>query len=222
MKIYKEDGEAIPAIQVLPDADPAPTGYTETTDIVEVERYGRKKVDPELAGWCDRLCLRDKLKSLIYTKMGVAVPADVDDQTKWDLLTAGEKQVAADYYVIGKESFFLEVENDLRVWTMKATEFRHWTMEDRKGRAELAESILFMRLLNLADAKQCMADLHQIAPDTVIDIDGATNKLNGMVRVKSLSQQYVEGLEDLATDGMRQVYVMNCLTPLTVTTKRLC
>lgn len=205
MKIYTEDNEAIPAIQVLPDVDPAPTGYTEVTDIVDAKKYGLSAIDPEIVGWSDRLCLRSKLKVLVYTKMGVAAPADVDDQTKWDLLTAGEKEVAAKYFIISKESFFLEVENDLRLWTVRAGDFRHWTMEDRKLRAEMAESILFMRLQNVDDAKQCMADLHQIAPDTVIDIDGATNKLNGKARVKDLSQQYVEGLEDAASDGIAAV-----------------
>ena len=32
MKLYIEDGEALPAVKYLEDADPAPDGYTETTD----------------------------------------------------------------------------------------------------------------------------------------------------------------------------------------------
>ena len=132
----------------------------------------------------------------------VAVPADVDNQTNWDYLTSDEKAIACNYFVVGKEDFFLEVVNDLRHWTVLSGEHRRWTMEARSHRAELAESILFMRMQNLPDAKQCMADLHQIAKDTVIDIDDVTNKVSEKVRVKSLSQQYVEGLEDEANDGV--------------------
>jgi len=203
MKLYKENGEAKhPNIQVLPDADPAPSGYTEITDIVEANKYGSNAINPNTAGWRDKLCFRTKLKTMIYTKMGVAVPADVDDQAKWDLLTDEEKKIAADLFVIGKESFFLEVENDLRAWTLRAGEYRCWTMNCRRERAELCESILFMRMLNLGDSKQCLADLTQIARDTVITIDDVTDKVSDKVRVKSMVVQYVEGLEDEANDGV--------------------
>jgi len=134
--------------------------------------------------------------------MGVAVPADADDQVKWDLLTAAEKKIAAELFLIGRESFFIEVENDVREWTFRAGEHRRWTMEARESRAKLAESILFMRLDNLGDAKQAMADLSQIALDTVIDIDDATKKVKGKVRVKRLRDMYKEGLEDVEHDGV--------------------
>jgi hypothetical protein len=106
------------------------------------------------------------------------------------------------YFIVGKESFLLEVNNDLRYWTITAGQYRAWTMQARMQRAELAESILFMRMLNVADAKQCMADLHQIALDTVIIIDEITNMVTNNVRVKSLNRQYVEGLESQENDGV--------------------
>lgn len=91
MKIYKEDNEAIPGIKVLPDADQAPAGFSEIVDIEEAHRYGIKKVSKGLAGWTDRLSFRSKMKQMIYTKMQIASPEDVNDQAKWDLLSPAEK-----------------------------------------------------------------------------------------------------------------------------------
>lgn len=202
MKLYIEDGQTYPAIKVLQDADPAPTGFSEITDIVQANKYGLGVIDRCISGWCDKLSFRTKMKEMIYTKMQVAAPADVDDQAKWDLLTAAEKKIAAELFVIGKESFFLEVNNDLRHWTLKAGEYRTWSMEARQQRSDLAESILFMRMANLSDAKQASADLSQIALDTVIDIDDVSKKVQSKVRVKRLNRQYVEGLEDEEHDGV--------------------
>lgn len=92
------------------------------------------------------------------------------------LIKSCRKSIAANYFLIGKESFFLEVENDLRAWTVKAGEYRSWSMAARTERAELAESILFMRMADVANAKQALADLSQIAKDTVIDIDDVTKR----------------------------------------------
>ena len=40
MKLYIEDNEAIPAVQVLPDADPTPNGFTEKVSIADWDKYG--------------------------------------------------------------------------------------------------------------------------------------------------------------------------------------
>lgn len=202
MKLYKENNETIPAIKVLSDIEAAPAGYTEIVDIVEAYNEGMKAISPEKAGWCDKLSFRSKIKTMVYTKMVIVVPADVDDQTKWDLLTAAEKQIAAELFLIVKESFFLEVVNDLRHWTLEAGHYRHWTTEARNHRAKLAESILFMRMLNLSEAKLVLSDLNQIALDTVIDIDDITKKVKGKVKVKKLNDMYIEGLEDEENDGV--------------------
>lgn len=61
MKLYVEDNEAIPSVQVLPDADPAPDGFTEKVTIADWDSYGlqgtTKKglrdvyINQFLAGW---------------------------------------------------------------------------------------------------------------------------------------------------------------------------
>ena len=61
MKIYIEDGESLPAVQVLPDADSAPTGFTEATTITNVIRYAGK------VGGYDYKAIRSKVQVLAAT-----------------------------------------------------------------------------------------------------------------------------------------------------------
>jgi hypothetical protein len=202
MKIYIENGQAHPVVQALPDADPAPVGYTLTEDIVDAHKYGARAVATGLLGWGDRMCVRTKIKDLIYIKMGIVVNNDLRDQAKWDLLTVQEKKIACKYFIVSKDSFFAEVENDDRYWVYEASKYRVWSMKARKIRADLADSILFMRMYDVGDAKLLMADMRQIAFDTEIIIDGITNKTTSPIRIKSLRQQYIEGLESNNLDGV--------------------
>lgn len=202
MKIYKEDGENIPAVQVLQDADPAPNGYSEVTDIVEACELGTKAISISTPGWTDKLCFRDKIKTLVYTKMQIAAPEDVNDPAKWALLTAGEKSVAAHLFLVGLDAFLLEVVNDSRYWLIKAGEYRNWTQAVRQERAERAEAVVFMRMEHVGDAKLVLADLSQISKDTVLDVDDVSKKLNDKARVKRLNRMYIEGLEDEEHDGV--------------------
>ena len=202
MKLYKEDNEAIPGYQILPDGEAAPTGFTEVTDIVEFEKYGCGTTEANLVGWTDKLCFRNKIKTLIYTKMQVAVPEDVANQAKWDLLNAAEKSIAAHYFIVGTESFLMEVVNDARYWVVQAGDYRDWTQKVRATRSELCESVIFLRMQSLADAKLILADMNQIAKDTVLDIDDVTKKLNIKAPVKRMNQMYIEGLVDEANDGV--------------------
>jgi len=203
MKLYKEDDEALyPNIKVLPDGDAAPAGYTQIDDIAQAHKFGLSALSEGAPGWGDKLAFRSKIKTMVYTKMQVAAPADADDPAKWDLLSDAEKSIAANLFLIGAEAFFLEVENDLRAWAIKAGQYRCWTQGVREHRAELAEAILFMRMANLGEAKLVLADLTQIALDTIIDIDPITKKTKGKVRVKKLNRMYIEGLEDEEHDGV--------------------
>lgn len=201
MKIYKENGETHPAIIVQDDVTAAPSGYTEITDIEGIAFYGVKAIDPQISGWSDKKCVRDKLKIAIYTKMQVAAPADVEDPAKWNNLTAAEKSVACHWFLVGKESFQLEVVNDDRYWVLEAEKYREWTMEVKDFRLKIMEAIVFRRTVALTDAKQILADLSQIYKDTEVDIDGATKKLNKKVRVKRMNDMYREGITSLADDG---------------------
>ena len=202
MKIYLEDTPTYPAVIVLQDNDPAPEGYDEITSIVDMATHGLGSLSMDLVGWTDKLSFKTKLKGMIYAKMGVTVPADVDDLAKWDLLDDDEKSIAAHYFVIGRESFFLEVKNDPRYWVIQAGEYRCWTQELRTHRAELCDAVIFLRMQNLDDAKSILADLNQIAKDTEIELDEVTFKTKKKVRVKRLNRMYIEGLRDAEHDGI--------------------
>jgi len=202
MKIYKESTGDYPAVKVQDDATPTPSGYVEVTDIVELERYGVQGIDINISGWYDKKCVRGKLKTAVYAKMQVTAPADVEDQAKFDLLTDEEKSIATHWFLVGKEDFQLEVVNDDRYWSVKAHEYRCWTMAVRQERLEIMEAIVFRRVLDVAYAKGVLADLNQITKDTVIDIHDLTKELVNPVKSKRMTRMYVEGLESEENDGV--------------------
>jgi hypothetical protein len=201
MKIYIEDGQDIPAVKITQDGDPAPSGYTEVTSIVDIASYGSKAVDPSIKGWSDKKCVRDKLRTAVYTKMQIAIPSDVENPSKWANLDAAEKSIAVHWFLVGKEEFQTEVVNDDRYWVLEAEKYRKWTMDVKDFRLKIMEAIVFRRTVSLADAKQILADLSQIYVDTVVDIDAGTKKLNQKVRIRKMGDMYVEGITSLADDG---------------------
>jgi len=202
MKIYKKDNEDIPAIKVQDNNEPSPSDYTEITTIDDLMSLGLGSTDISIPGWTDMICFRDKLKELVYTKMGVTSPEDIEDQNKWDLLSDLEKKASAEFFIVGRESFLLEVENDLRYWTVKSMEYRDWTQKVRFKRLEIMESIVFLRIQDICDAKIILADINQIAKDTVIEKDDLTKKLINPIRIKRMGRMYIEGLEDEENDGV--------------------
>lgn len=202
MKIYKQNGQAIPDIKVLKDSSDAPSGFSEVTDIVEIANYGSQRISIDTSGWFDKKCIRERLKIAIYTKMQVSDPSHVNDQSKWDLLTDEEKHVAAHWFTVNKDDFLLEVNDSLRYWTIQALEYRNWTMAARTQRMNIMEAIVYLRMNDVGYAKDVLSDLSQIMEDTVIDIDDVTKKLKGKVRIKRMTRMYIDGLESEAHDGV--------------------
>ena len=82
MKLYIEDSEAIPAIQVLPDADPAPSGFTEDTSIEGWDKYALR------FGNVDFKAVRAEIKTLVASKT-------------YALCTTAEKIIALQFFVAG-------------------------------------------------------------------------------------------------------------------------
>ena len=202
MKIYIENGQIKhPAIIVQDDTTSAPLGYTEGNSIEDISYYGLKAIDPKISGWSDKKCVRDKLKIAVYTKMQITSPLDVEDQNKWDLLSDREKSIAAHWFLVGKESFQLEVVNEDRYWVIKAIEYRKWTEEVKTFRLRIMEAIVFRRTSSISDAKQILSDLSQIYVGTIIDIEDSTKKLREKVRVKRMNDMYVEGITSHEDDG---------------------
>jgi len=89
MKLYIENNETIPAVQILQDSDLAPSGYTLIDTIDNYVNHG-----PALVGstknFMDWMCLRDKIKELIIAITG-------PDFANWSNLSDSEKKAAAIY-----------------------------------------------------------------------------------------------------------------------------
>lgn len=202
MRVFIENDEQYPAVKVIQDTDTPPTGYSEVSSIVGVAKHGVNVIDINTKGWYDKKCVREKLKVMVYTKMQVSLPEHVDDQTKWDLLTLEEKSIATHWFIVGKESFQMEVVNDDRYWVVEAHKYRDWTMKARDSRLKIMEAIVFRRVKDIAYAKKVLSDLMQITKDTVIDIDDITNKLVNKVTAKGMARMYIEGLESVENDGI--------------------
>lgn len=200
MKIYIEDNEANPATKILVDSDPAPIGYTETTDIVTIEKVGMEALNEPVVGWRDKKNVRSKLKDLVYAKMGVTVPADVEDDTKYDLLTDAEKYIALHWFILGKEEWQTALISDDFYWTDKAADYRDWSKECRALRLRRMEALVFRRMLNLEEAKDVMLDLQQILQGTPIPLDGGGNTTS-KVRIRKLNDTFVDGVEGTLEDN---------------------
>ena len=85
MKLYIEDNQTLPAVQVLQDADPAPVGFTESNTIDDWYKYGSRVLD-QYYGF-NYLVWRSKILSLV---VAIVDPTYVN----WDNLTVEQKEIA--------------------------------------------------------------------------------------------------------------------------------
>lgn len=180
------------------------TGYTDKTTIENVGKYGEEitRASP-IAAWRDKKNVRDLIKTLVYTKMGVAVAADTENDTKYALLTTAEQSVALHWFVLGKESWQLAVVNDDKYWTENAASYRVWTTEQvRRTRLRRMESLIFRRLLYLEQAKDILLTMTQVLEGTPIPLDASSPaKTTSPVRVRTLTSTFVEGVEGTLEDN---------------------
>ena len=86
MKLYKENGEAIPAWQLLADADPAPTGFTITSDLTEWDANG-------FGLGSDYKAVRDSMKQIVFD-LGSG-----DADVGFSLLDSAQKTIACKYKI---------------------------------------------------------------------------------------------------------------------------
>lgn len=202
MRVYLEDLVHIPNVIALPDGEDPPAGYTETTDAVKIANLGLDAAKLKNPGWFDKKCVRDKLRELIYLRMGITSPADVEDPDKWNNLSNEEKYVATHWFLVAKHEFQNEIVNNRRYWSIEALKYREWSMEVRRARLGLMEGLVFTAIQSLTDAKQILKDLEQIpAGSEAFEFD-AEGKLVNKVHIKSLSKAYVEGIQALSQDGI--------------------
>ncbi len=89
MKLYIEDNQNLPSCIIAQDADPAPSGFTESSGAYDWHAHGPSKIGT-VDGLMDWKQLRDIIKGLVQAKAG-------DDYSSWATLDDNEKLCALMY-----------------------------------------------------------------------------------------------------------------------------
>lgn len=192
------------------------SGYTDITTIENIAKYGEILINKNLPKWRDKKNIRDLLKTLIYTKMGVITANDTEDDTKYALLSLGEQKIALDWILLSKESWQLAVVNDDKYWTEKASEYRAWSTKGntsgvKQKRLQRMESLVFRRMINLHEAKDVLLNMTQILEGTPIPIDSVTGKITSKVIARKMTDAYIEGIEGTLEDNAGSFVFENLL-----------
>lgn len=90
MKLYLEEGQSIPAFQILSDADAAPIGYTETARIEDWHTYGIHLVG-NVSGFMDWKCLQSEIEQTADD----LTSGDYD--ANWGALSTSEQELVCRY-----------------------------------------------------------------------------------------------------------------------------
>jgi len=134
MKLYIEDNQNIPSIQILPDTDPTPTGYTEKTSIEDWHKYGRRSLG-EFVGH-NYLTWRRKIQSLI---LAIVAP----DYSNWNGLTTVDKEIAAEMILApySLRTTIVNDEQDIENWTSLIIQSQGKPVDDYRGRVQIIEKM---------------------------------------------------------------------------------
>jgi len=214
VKLYAEDNEAIPAIEVLKDTDTPPAGFSEITSIELWERYGRQAV----GAWPwfrDYKALRAELGIRVNTKAGFD-PSDPGTYTpeNWSKLDAAEQEIAARYFLV-PEGFRATVYTmDEQIELGAAFHANACAARDQRFVRAMAE--LYCRL-SLEHARETEADLQEILKGTELPTD-QDHKLTQKAHTKALGSSYrsngIEGsIEDNGTIGLFDYLLSRTGTP---------
>ena len=233
MKLYVETGEALPAIQILKDADPAPGGYDVATDDVLLwDKYGQRCIkndnDDGLPGcthFRDYKKLRSEIKARIETKTGFD-PADLGTYTQvnWDKLSAAEKEVAARYFCVPPTGVAAAPLRDEIYTTAEQIVYglahHQKSVESRILRVRMALSELYNRL-DIDDAREVEEELNQIPKGSNVPLDVGDNT-TAQVKVKTMVESYVDrgiegSVEDNGVVGLFDYTLSRAGTPFSAT-----
>jgi len=134
MKLYLEDNEAIPAIQVLPDADAAPVGFTQSDTIEHWDKYRGNCADYKAA--------RAEIKRLY-------------NATTFAALSTAEKIIVCNYFIatVAERDTIYTTEQQVGLGQLFARD----SVGARTLRASKATSEIFNRL-TAAEAQTILDD----------------------------------------------------------------
>jgi len=134
MKLYVENNEEIPAIKVLQDSDPAPSGYTEKISIEDWHQYGGEVLDAFFG--FNYLTWRTQIFNLV---IGIVNP----DYSNWIGLNANQKTIAINLilapYVLRVPTISDEL--DLKNWNDLIVTSQGLPVSKYGGRAKIVEEM---------------------------------------------------------------------------------
>lgn len=134
MKLYVENNEAIPAIKVLQDSDPAPSGYTQKTSIEDWHQYGGEVLDAFFG--FNYLTWRTQIFNLV---IGIVGPT----YTNWNNLNQDQKNIAINL-ILAPYSLRVPTitdEQDLKNWNELIIISQGLPVLKYTGRAKIVEKM---------------------------------------------------------------------------------
>ncbi|MBN4061653.1 hypothetical protein JYU20_00465 [Bacteroidales bacterium AH-315-I05] len=214
--ILRDAGLVNEKYRIEPDSYVLVGNESKVNDILTVEKRGLELVNKETAGWRYKKNVKDKLKSLILTKMNATTDAEKEDDAKYALLDDGsvsekdEQSVALNWFILQKESWRLAKNDDDKYWVDKASEYRDWTQDVRKEMVKRMESLIHLRLLYKVEVKDVLVDMWQILEGTKINLN-ASNETTKKVRILDLRGLFItDGIEGSLKDSAG-TFIFNAL-----------
>jgi len=134
MKLYVENNETIPAIKVLQDSDPAPSGYTQKTSIEDWYNFGYEILDAFFG--FNYLTWRNEILNLI---IGIVGPT----YTNWNNLNQDQKNIAINL-ILAPYSLRVPTitdEQDLKNWNELIIISQGLPVLKYTGRAKIVEKM---------------------------------------------------------------------------------
>ena len=134
MKLYIEDNQTIPAIQILDDGATPPVGFSEGTSIEDWFKYGRGSLGAFFG--FNYLTWRMKVQGLVIAIAG-------SDFSTWNNLSTPEKEIASDL-ILAPYTLRTSVVSDTidkKNWNVLVTTSQGTPVETYTGRAKVVEKM---------------------------------------------------------------------------------
>ena len=132
MKLYIEDNQPIPAIQILDDSAPTPSGYTEGTSIEDWFNYGRRSLGAFFG--FNFFTWRNKIQELVIAIVN-------SDFSNWNGLSPEEKEIASELILApySLRTGVVSDEVDKRNWKNLVIVSQGTLVDDITGRSKIVE-----------------------------------------------------------------------------------
>jgi len=132
MKLYIEDNQPIPAIQILEDSAPIPSGYTEGTSIEDWFKFARNSLGAFFG--FNFFTWRNKIQELVIAIVN-------SDFSNWNGLSPEEKEIASELILApySLRTGVISDEVDKRNWKNLVIVSQGTLVDDITGRSKIVE-----------------------------------------------------------------------------------